>query len=249
MSGRDGAARQIGDLADEVEELHATLAAMPAAAWTAATGFKRWTPTDIVQHLHWGDLMAMASADGPAAFSALRGRMTALREQGLGNVAATRRLLGDLGGAALLETWHATARGLCGRLSDLAPETRMPWSGPGMGLRMFVRGFGFDQFAGLEIDIIMALRRTIDTIGPMQAGIEPLRRIGRAHLHRQHETVLVIESACVVLAGEIATLPTPIGPATGQSVEDLLGAHFRAVTRILRQFGKRLFIRHRAPQP
>jgi uncharacterized protein (TIGR03084 family) len=45
--------------------------------------------------------------------------------------------VGELGGPALLETWHATAHRLCERLSVLAPETRMPWAGPGMGLRMF----------------------------------------------------------------------------------------------------------------
>lgn len=129
--------QQITDFRDEVEELRATLAAMPAAAWTEPSGFKRWTPEDIVQHLHHSDLMAMASADGQDAFTAFRGRMQALREGGMTNVQATRHVLGDPKGAALLELWHATALRLCERLSVLAPETRMPWAGPGMGLRMF----------------------------------------------------------------------------------------------------------------
>ena len=129
--------QQITDFQDEVEELRAALAAMPAEAWTAPTGFKRWTPDDIVQHLHHSDLMAMASADGVEAFTAFRGRTQALRAGGMTNVQATRQMLGDLGGQALLETWHATVHRLCERLSVLAPETRMPWAGPGMGLRMF----------------------------------------------------------------------------------------------------------------
>ena len=96
----------------------------------------------------------------------------------------------------------------------------------GMRLGMLVGGFRLDQLAGLEIDIIMALRRTVDAIGPMQAGVEPLRGIGRAHLHRQHETVLVVEGLCIFLGGEMATLPAPIGPAACKAVKYLLCAHF-----------------------
>jgi uncharacterized protein (TIGR03084 family) len=129
--------QQIKDFRDEVDELHQLLATMPAAAWTAPTGFKAWTPEDIVQHLHHSDLMALASADGAEAFAAFRADMQARRARGLTNVQATRERLGDPKGAALLELWARTAGVLCNRLSGLAPETRMPWAGPGMGLRMF----------------------------------------------------------------------------------------------------------------
>ena len=128
---------QIKDFRDEVEELYALLAAIPADAWTAPTGFKAWTPADIVQHLHHSDLMAMASADGIEAFTAFRAEMQALRQRGLTNVQATRERLGDPQGKPLLDLWQRTALVLCDRLALLAPETRMPWAGPGMGLRMF----------------------------------------------------------------------------------------------------------------
>jgi len=129
--------QQIKDFRDEVDELHQLLVAMPAAAWTAPTGFKAWTPEDIVQHLHHSDLMALASADGAEAFAAFRADMQARRARGLTNVQATRERLGDPQGAALLDLWARTAAVLCDRLAGLAPETRMPWAGPGMGLRMF----------------------------------------------------------------------------------------------------------------
>ena len=45
----------------------------------------------------------------------------------------------------------------------------------GMGLGMFVGRVGLDQFAALPVDIEMPLRRPVDAIGPVQAGIEPLR--------------------------------------------------------------------------
>ena len=129
--------QQIQDFRDEIEDLHALFAAMPQAAWPAATGFKAWTVEDILQHLHHSDLMAMASADGAAAFAAFRARAQALRAQGMTNVQATREMLGNPQGTALLALWHRTAHGLCDRLMLLPPDTRMPWAGPGMGLRMF----------------------------------------------------------------------------------------------------------------
>jgi len=129
--------QQIKDFQDEVEELNGLLAAMQAAAWAAPTGFKAWTVEDIVQHLHHSDLMAMASADGVEAFATFRAEMVALRARGLNNVQAARERLGNPQGAALLALWHRTARALCERLTGIAPETRMPWAGPGMGLRMF----------------------------------------------------------------------------------------------------------------
>src|ERR1700688_4668228 len=49
----------------------------------------------------------------------------------------------------------------------------------GMRLRMLVGRLRLDEFLGLVVDIIMALARPIDAIGPMEPGIEPLRRIGR----------------------------------------------------------------------
>lgn len=129
--------QQIEDFRAEVEELYSLLAAMPAKAWTLPTGFKAWTPEDVVQHLHHSDLMAMASADGVAAFIAFRAEMQGLRARGMTNLEATRARLGNPQGAVLLDLWRRTALVLCDRLSGLAPETRMPWAGPGMGLRMF----------------------------------------------------------------------------------------------------------------
>ena len=67
----------------------------------------------------------------------------------------------------------------------------------GMRLGMFIGRGGFGQPPGLVVDIIMALAGAIDAIGPVQAGVEPLRRVGRAFLRRQHVAELVIEGAGV----------------------------------------------------
>ena len=93
----------------------------------------------------------------------------------------------------------------------------------GVRLRMLVSRLRLDELGGFEIDVIVALARAIDAIGPMEAGVEPLRRVGRGDLARQHEPHFVGIGARVVLAVEIAGLPAPIGPGAGEAVEHLLG--------------------------
>ncbi len=119
----------------------------------------------------------------------------------------------------------------------------------GVRLRMLVGRFRFGQLAGEGIDVIMALAGTVDAIGPVQPGVEPLRRIRRDHLLGQHVAQLVVEGAGVFLRGEIAALPAPIGPAAGQAVEHLLGGEFADIALGFGQDGQRLGVRHRAPQP
>ena len=68
----------------------------------------------------------------------------------------------------------------------------------GVRLRMLVGRLRLGQLAGLEVDVVVALARAVDAVGPVQAGVEPLRRVRRAHLVRQHEAQFVEEGAGVV---------------------------------------------------
>jgi hypothetical protein len=118
----------------------------------------------------------------------------------------------------------------------------------GMRLRMLVARLRLGELAGLEVDIEMALAGAVDAIGPVQAGVEPLRRVRRHHLARQHEAQFVVEGRGVRLRGEIAALPAPIGPAAGEPVEDLLGRDLGAVALGFRQLRQRLFVGDRTPE-
>ena len=118
----------------------------------------------------------------------------------------------------------------------------------GMRLRMFIGRGRFRQLAGLVIDIVMALRRAVDAIGPVQAGVEPLRAVGRGHLRGQHVAQLVVIGAGVVFIGEIAALPAPIGPGPGHPVEHLLGRGFADKALIFGQSFQHIGIGHGAPQ-
>ena len=99
------------------------------------------------------------------------------------------------------------------------------------------------------VDVPMALARPVDAVGPVQAGVEPLRRVRRGHLRRQHEAVLVVEGAGVGLAVEVAALPAPVGPGAGHAMEDLSRAGLAAEALLGRQRRERVFVGHRAPQP
>jgi uncharacterized protein (TIGR03084 family) len=129
--------QQIDDLAAEARELHALLASLREDDWPRATQFKAWTIDDIMRHLHIGDTMALASATDPAAFAALMADIQARRKEGLSRIEETRRRLDGLGGSRLLERWRETLERLCAVLASKAPDTRLAWSGPDMGLRMF----------------------------------------------------------------------------------------------------------------
>ena len=99
------------------------------------------------------------------------------------------------------------------------------------------------------VDVPVALARPVDAIGPVQAGVEPLRRVGRGHLRRQHEAMLVVEGEGVGLAVEVAALPAPVGPGAGHAMEDVSRAGLAAEALVGRQRGERVFVRHRTPQP
>src|SRR5438477_11215127 len=94
----------------------------------------------------------------------------------------------------------------------------------------------------------MPLRRAGYAVSPMQAGIEPLRRVRRGALGGEHEAHLVVEGFGVLFRCEIAALPGPIGPAAREPVEYLARVGLAAVARrIFGQLCQGLFVRLGAP--
>ncbi len=119
----------------------------------------------------------------------------------------------------------------------------------GVRLRMLVGALRLHQLAAEGIDVEMALARPVDAVGPMQAGVEPLRRVRRRHLHRQHVAMLVIEGAGVRFALEIAALPAPIGPGAGEAIEHLLRGTLADMAFLLRDAREFRLVADGAPQP
>ncbi len=129
--------QQVTDLRDEADELHRLLAPLADDDWSRPTQFKAWTVNDIVQHLHASDILGLASATDAAAFAALHAEIRARRESGLSRLEETRQRMDGLTGAALLARWHQVLSDLCDALAAKAPDARLTWVGPDMGVRMF----------------------------------------------------------------------------------------------------------------
>ena len=151
---------QAVDFRTEADALHGLLGILADADWNRATTFKSWTINDVIQHLHWGDLMAAASVAGPEHFVRFRAEMKALRDQGMTGVEATRVQLGDLTGRTLGARWHATMIDLCDKVSAMPPDTRLKWAGPDMGVRMFTTARQMETWAhGQEVYDLMGVAR------------------------------------------------------------------------------------------
>ena len=82
----------------------------------------------------------------------------------------------------------------------------------GVRLGMLVGGLRHAAFARPMIDVMVALGRTVDAVGPVQARVEPLRRVGGAHLAGQHVAHLVEQGPGVGVGVEVPALPAPVGP-------------------------------------
>src|SRR3981189_1178031 len=119
----------------------------------------------------------------------------------------------------------------------------------GVRLRVLVGGLRLHELAGLEVDVEMPLARPVDAVRPVQPGIEPLRRVGRRHLHREHVDELVEEGVGILFRIEIAAPPAPIGPGAGEPLEHLLRRMLADAALLLRKGGQSLLIGGRAPQP
>jgi uncharacterized protein (TIGR03084 family) len=129
--------QQIVDLRAEADEFDRLLSGLKQADWQRSTLFKGWMIDDIVQHLHMGDRMALASATSDTAFAELRADIQERRASGLSRLEETRERLAGLTGSTLRERWRATLRELCDVLDAKPADARLKWAGPDMGVRMF----------------------------------------------------------------------------------------------------------------
>ena len=96
-----------------------------------------------------------------------------------------------------------------------------------------VSGCGALELLRERVDEVVPLRRPFDAVGPVQARVEPLRRIRGRHLSGQHETDFIVKHARVRFGREVSALPAPIRPAPGQAVEHLTGIGFAAGLRVM----------------
>ena len=75
-----------------------------------------------------------------------------------------------------------------------------------MRLRALVRAGGLLHLPGVGIDEVVALGGALHSVDGEQPRVEPLRRVGSAHLPGEHVAHLVVEGLGVFLRGEVLVL-------------------------------------------
>jgi uncharacterized protein (TIGR03084 family) len=148
------------DLIAEAEELHAFLATLGEEDWSRPTAFQRWTPWDVVAHLHFYDCVSLVSLQGREAFTVRRDELIREMAAGTSNAELGRREYGHLAPAELLERWIVACRDMAQQLGASDPKRRLPWFGPDMGVRMFTTARLMETWAhGQEVYDLMGVRR------------------------------------------------------------------------------------------
>ncbi|MCZ6462735.1 MAG: TIGR03084 family metal-binding protein [Proteobacteria bacterium] len=148
------------DLIAEADELHAFLHTLADEDWGRPTGFLRWTPWDVVSHLHYFDRVSLVALEGEDAFAGRRDQLLRDIGSGLSNAEIARREFGDLAPAELLQTWRETCRDMATQLGTSDAKRRLPWYGPDMGVRMFTTARLMETWAhGQEIYDLMRVQR------------------------------------------------------------------------------------------
>jgi uncharacterized protein (TIGR03084 family) len=154
------------DLRAEADELHAFLRTLRDADWERETAFQRWTPWDVVAHLHFFDYASLAALAGRETFAAERDALMAAIRAGRTNAQIARDRFGKLSPRELTAAWHASCLDLAGRLAACDPGARLPWYGPDMGVRMFTTARLMETWAhGQEIyDLARVVRKPTDRL-------------------------------------------------------------------------------------
>jgi uncharacterized protein (TIGR03084 family) len=155
------------DFRDEVDEFHAFLQTLKPEDWERETQFKRWTPWDVVAHLHYFDLVSLVSLEGEEAFAPERqALMTALLKQKRTNREIARERFAGVAAPTLLQDWRSSAHALAEMLGACEPKRRLPWFGPDMGVQMFTTARYMETWAHAQeiYDLMGAARSHTDRI-------------------------------------------------------------------------------------
>lgn len=148
------------DFRAEADELHAFLGTLAERDWSRPTTFQRWTPWDVVAHLHLYDQVSLASLAGEEAFAVERNKLVGRIAHGTTNADLARERFGAFGAVDLLAHWIAGARDLAAQLAASDPKRRLPWFGPDMGVRMFTTARLMETWAhGQEVYDLMRVER------------------------------------------------------------------------------------------
>jgi uncharacterized protein (TIGR03084 family) len=149
------------DLRAEADDLRDFLATLGGDDWAKPTLFMKWTPWDVVAHLHFFDRVSLLALTDEEAFAVKRKDLIASFTKGETTGEVARREFGPLEPGDLLERWHTACHEMADQLGGSDPKRRIPWFGPDMGVRMFTTARLMETWAhGQEVYDLMRVRRT-----------------------------------------------------------------------------------------
>ncbi|MFP4275037.1 MAG: TIGR03084 family metal-binding protein [Paracoccaceae bacterium] len=156
--------QQARDFGAESAALAGFLERLAPGDWNRPTGFKGWSPNDILVHLHVWNLAQDLALQDPEAFRARVGAM----EQAIAEGRARDFEAGLVAerGPELLRLWATQAAGMATRWEEVDPKRRLPWAGPDMSARSAMSARQMETWAhGLAIwDMLGADRPETDRI-------------------------------------------------------------------------------------
>ena len=151
--------KQAQDFREESAALHDLVRGLDDQDFGRPTLFKTWTPDDILQHLHFFNVMAHYSLCDPDRFQRDYARFGELR-QTLGMVGATRTVLGDLTGHRLVAAWHDYLDVMVPAFAAADPKQRVKWAGPDMSARSSITARLMETWAhGQAIYDLLGVKR------------------------------------------------------------------------------------------
>jgi uncharacterized protein (TIGR03084 family) len=126
--------QQALDFKTESNHLYEMLRHVDAGYFKSPTQFKKWTINTVLQHLHYFNVAADLSLVNEEKFLNLLNDLRSAGKDGQSTVAHTREKLDDLGGPALLHTWHDFSTEMASRFLKANPKARVRWAGPDMSV-------------------------------------------------------------------------------------------------------------------
>jgi len=157
---------QAADFRDESSALAGLLADLPEEGFALATGFKGWTISNVLGHLHHLNHVALLSLNDPPAFAAHAARVSQHLKAGGRLVDFESEWLAGLDGRQLFETWREYVEDTAEAFHGAEPSTRVKWFGPDMSARSSITARLMETWAhGQEVyDLLGVVRTNADRI-------------------------------------------------------------------------------------
>lgn len=151
--------QQAHDFQDESEALYAVLEPLTEKAFDVPTLFNDWTINDILQHLHYFNIMADLSLREPERFTKDYAVISELRAKH-GFVKATDQVLDGLKGKPLLTAWRDYYKAMTPNFATADPKQRVKWAGPDMSARSSITARLMETWAhGQEVYDLLGIKR------------------------------------------------------------------------------------------